>query len=187
MESFIGEHSEDIRGRVLEIGDRSYTFRFGRDRVTQSDVLHFNPGNPEATIVADLTQADQIPSETFDCIICTQTLQFIFDFRAAIRTLFRILKPGGVLLTTSHGISQIARYDMENWGEYWRFTTLSSRLLFTEVFPPTHVTVRAYGNVLAAVAALNGMVSEELRPEELTTHDPDYELLIGVRAVRAAE
>jgi ubiquinone/menaquinone biosynthesis C-methylase UbiE len=44
--------------------------------------------------VADLTHADHIPSDTFDCIICTQVLFLIFDVRTAIRTLYRILKPG---------------------------------------------------------------------------------------------
>jgi SAM-dependent methyltransferase len=165
IENFLAKHAEDIRGHVLEIGDDTYTRRFGGDRVARSDVLHVQEGNPKATIVADLTCADSIPSDTFDCIIFTQTLQFIYDVRAAIRHLYRILKPGGVLLATFPGISQISRYDMDRWGDYWRFTTLSARRLFEEVFPPGNVTVRAYGNVLAAVAFLHGLSAEELRRE----------------------
>jgi SAM-dependent methyltransferase len=184
IENFLAKHAEDIRGHVLEIGDDTYTRRFGGDRVARSDVLHVQEGNPKATIVADLTCADSIPSDTFDCIIFTQTLQVIYDVRAAIRHLHRILKPGGVLLATFPGISQISRYDMDRWGDYWRFTTLSARRLFEEVFPPGNVTVRAYGNVLAAVAFLHGLSAEELRREELDYHDPDYELIITVRAVK---
>lgn len=184
IENFLAKHAEDIRGHVLEIGDDTYTRRFGGDRVARSDVLHVQEGNPKATIVADLTCADSIPSDTFDCIIFTQTLQFIYDVRAAIRHLHRILKPSGVLLATFPGISQISRYDMDRWGDYWRFTTLSARRLFEEVFPPGNVTVRAYGNVLAAVAFLHGLSAEELRREELDYHDPDYELIITVRAVK---
>ena len=45
--------------------------------------------------------------DAFDCIIFTQTLHFIYDVRLAIQTLHRILKPGGVLLATFPGISQI--------------------------------------------------------------------------------
>ena len=45
--------------------------------------------------VADLADAKQIPDERFDAIILTQTLQLIFDPPAALRTLHRILKPGG--------------------------------------------------------------------------------------------
>jgi ubiquinone/menaquinone biosynthesis C-methylase UbiE len=70
-------------------------YRFGGERVIQSDVLHAAAGNTTATIVADLTRADHIPSETFECIILTQTLQYIYDVRAAIGTLYRILSRVG--------------------------------------------------------------------------------------------
>ena len=184
VENFLGAHAEDIRGNVLEIGDDTYTRKFGGNRVTKSDVLHVSEGNPKVTIVADLTKADHVPSNTFDCIIFTQTLQFIYDVRAALQHLYRILKPGGVLLATFPGISQISRYDMNRWGDYWRFTILSARRLFEEVFPPENVEVQAYGNVLTAVAFLHGLAAEELKQEELDYHDPDYEVLITVRAVK---
>lgn len=185
IERFLSGHASDIQGRILEIADDTYTRRFRGDRVIQGDVLHVAEGNPEATIVADLTCADHIPSDTFDCIILTQTLQFIYDVPAAVRTLNRILKPGGVLLATFPGISQISRYDMDRWGEYWRSTTLSARMLFEDVFPAANVAVEAHGNVLAAIAFLQGLAAEELRQEELDHRDPDYEVLITVRAVKA--
>jgi SAM-dependent methyltransferase len=141
-------------------------------------------GNSKATIVADLTCADHISPDTFDCIILTQTLQFIYDVQAALKTLYRILKPGGILLATFAGISQISRWDMDRWGHYWNFTTLSAQRLFEESFPAATVKVEAYGNVLAAVALLNGLATQELRREELDHHDPDYEVLITVRAVK---
>jgi ubiquinone/menaquinone biosynthesis C-methylase UbiE len=119
-------------------------------------------------------------------VILTQTLQFIYDMHAAVRTLHRVLKPGGVVLATCHGISQISSYDMENWGEYWRLTSLSARKLFTETFPQDCVTVRAYGNVLSATAFLHGLTAQELRREELDHHDPRYEVIIAVRAVKPA-
>lgn len=187
IEAFLDRHSPDVYGHVLEMADNAYTRRFGGSRVKQSDVLHSKPNNPNATIVADLTRADEIPSNTFDSIILTQTLQFIYDTRAAIKTLYRILRPGGVLLAAFPGISQIARYDMENWGEYWRFTTLSARMLFSEAFPDSGLTVEAHGNVLAAMAFLQGLVSRELRRDELDYRDRDYELLITVRAVKPQE
>jgi SAM-dependent methyltransferase len=184
IEKFLEEFATDIHGRVLEVAENSYTLRFGGERVTHSDVLHYVSGNPRATIVADLTDADHIPSNTFDCIVLTQTLQFIYNVGAAIRTLHRILKPGGVLLMTCHGISQISRFDMRNWGEYWRFTSLSVQKLFSEVFPEDHVTVQAYGNVLTATAFLHGLTAGELLQEELDYRDPDYELILGVRAMK---
>lgn len=184
IEQFLGEFEIDVHGRVLEVADNSYTFRFGGDRVSQSDVLHYVSGNPKATIVADLTDGDQIPSNSFDCIILTQTLQFIYNVEGAIHTLHRILKPGGVLLVTCHGISQISRLDMQNWGEYWRFTSLSVRNLFSKVFPSNNISVRGYGNVLATTAFLYGLTVRDLRQEELDYRDPDYELVLGVRAIK---
>ena len=172
---------------MLEVADNTYTRQFGGTRVQQSDVLHVAPQHPGATLTADLTCADHLPSETFDCVIFTQTLQFIYDVRAALRTLYRILKPGGVLLATGNGISQIARWDMDHWGEYWRFTSLSAHKLFTEVFPVSHIIVQAHGNVLTAMAFLHGLVSEELRQDELDYFDPDYEVLITIRAVKPLE
>jgi SAM-dependent methyltransferase len=184
IETFLNRYAADIRGNVLEVGDNAYTLRFGGQRVVRSDVLHVTPDSPGATITADLTQANHIPSESFDCIILTQTLQFIYDVGSALRTLHRVLRPGGVLLVTCHGISPIARYDMDRWGEYWRFTTLSARTLFSEVFPAEHVTVQAYGNVFSALGLLHGLLTEEFRREELDYHDQDYEVLVAVRAVK---
>jgi glycosyltransferase involved in cell wall biosynthesis len=184
IEQFLARHAADIRGHVLEIEDDTYTRRFGGARVTQSDVLHVRRGEPKATIVADLTRAENIPCETFDCIVLTQTLQFICDVRAAIATVYRILRPGGVVLATVPGISHIIRYDMDQWGQYWSFTTLSMRRLFEDVFPPASVSVDAYGNVLTAASFLYGMASQELRQDELSHRDPDYEVTITIRAVK---
>ena len=187
IERFLTAHASDIRGRVLEIADDSYTRKFGGGRVTQSDVLHVVAGNPKATIIADLTCADHILSEAFDCAVVTQTLHLIYDIRAAIRTLRRILKPGGALLTTFPGIVHISRYDKDRWGDYWRFTTVSAQRLFEEVFPASHVTVETYGNLLSATALLHGLASEELRQEELDCCDPQYQVLLAVRAVKPVD
>jgi SAM-dependent methyltransferase len=187
IEAFLSGHAAEIRGHVLEIGDDYYTRKFGNGRVTRSDVLHLRSGNLKATLVADLTNAQHIPSNSFDCIIFTQTLQFIYDVRAALGHLHRILKPGGTLLATVPGISQISRYDMDQWGDFWRFTSLSARRLFEESFSGGNVTVQAYGNVLAAIAFLEGLAQQELNQKELDQRDPDYELLIAVRAIKAGE
>jgi SAM-dependent methyltransferase len=185
IERFLAANAGHIRGRVLEIKDDLYTTRFGRGRVSRSDILHPEAGNPAATLVADLTRGDHLPSDAFDCIILTQTLHLIYDVRAALSTVYRILAPGGVLLTTVSGISKISREDMDRWGHSWSFTTRSARLLFEESFPPANVHVEAHGNVLAAVAFLHGLSSGELRREELDYHDPDYQVLIAVRAVKS--
>jgi hypothetical protein len=185
IEGFLQQNQADIHGRVLEIGDPRYTQQFGGDRVTKSDVLHVNLLKPGVTIIGDLTGADEISSDRYDCLIITQTLQLIYEVRAAIKTSYRILKPGGVVLATFPGISQIARARYpEQWKDYWRFTSTAAQRLFAEVFPEENLEVQAHGNVLAATAFLQGLGINELAQEELDHHDPDYEVLIGVRAVK---
>jgi hypothetical protein len=49
------------------------------------------------------------------------------------------------------------------------------------------VTVTTYDNVLAGCAFLHGVATHELRVEELDYHDPDYQVIIGIRAIRAPE
>jgi SAM-dependent methyltransferase len=184
IEQFLTAHRADVRGRVLEIGDDDETRTYGGDRVTRSDVMNLEPGHPKTTIVGDLAAADHVPSDAFDCVLLMQTLQLIYDVRSAVRHVYRILKPGGVVLATAPGISQINRHDSDTWGECWcwNFTALSLRRLFAECFPPDAVEVRPYGNVLAAAGFLYGLGRGDVRPAELDHHDPDYELLISVRA-----
>jgi glycosyltransferase involved in cell wall biosynthesis len=184
IEAALAAHATDIHGHVLEIKDRAYTQRFGGARVTKSDVLDIISDNPQATLVADLTDAPQIPSDTFDCILITQTLHIIYDLPAAIRTLHRILKPGGLVLATVPGISRIVRDGENRWQDHWRFTTASAHRLFQDVFADSKIEIQASGNLCAAVNFLDGRAVEELRPSELEHLDPDYELVIFIRAVK---
>ena len=182
IEDFLARHSADVRGRVLEVKDDGYTRRFGDTRVTASDVLDVDPANPRATLIDDLTTGARLPSDAFDCIVLTQTLQMIFDVRAAIHTIHRILKPGGVALVTVCAITQVTREEAGSW--YWSFTELSARRLFEDAFPAGQVGVETYGNVLAATAFLYGLATHELRDHELDTRDPDYAVTIAIRAVK---
>lgn len=184
IEAFMQRCSADIHGRVLEISRAVYTDKFGGDRVTQADVLHVVPGSQHATLVGNLATGQGLPKEAFDCMILTQTLLCIYDVQAAVANAHAALKPGGVLLATFPGICQISRYDMDRWGDHWRFTDASARRLFGEVFGVENVTISAYGNVLAACAFLHGLAAHELTKDELDYNDPDYQVLITVRAVK---
>ena len=186
IEQFLSEHARDIQGHVLEVADDGYTRRFGGAQVRRSDVIHALAGNPKATVVADLAEAIDIPSDTFDCFICTQTLTYIYSVQSAVAEIHRILKPGGVLLATVPGITQMSPYDRDRWGEYWRFTTQSLRRLLSDSFPLEQVSVQAYGNVLASTALLQGLAVEDLSHDELEHRDQRYELLIAGRAVKPA-
>jgi SAM-dependent methyltransferase len=184
IENFVGRWAEDVRGRALEIKDDSYIRRFGGDRVTRIDVLDVAESNQAATIIADLTRAEHMSADAFDCIIFTETLQLIYDMRAAINTLHRLLKPGGILLATFPGISQIGYEELgDSW--CWMFTRLAIRRLFEEVFTPANVRVEAHGNVLTAIGFLHGLAAEELCQKQLDYQDPNYEVVITLRAVKS--
>jgi|SRR5689334_612239 len=182
IEEFLAGNRDVIRGRVLEIRSSAYTDRFG-SAVAGRDVLDIDATNPNATLVADLTATEDLPEARFDCFILTQTLQFVFDVRAAIAGARRMLRPGGTLLATVPSVSRIApRYGQET--DFWRFTPASCRRLFGDVFGADHVMVEPLGNVGAAVAFLRGAAVEEVPSSVLRANDADFPVIVAVRAVR---
>jgi SAM-dependent methyltransferase len=181
IEQFLSAERARVTGRVLEVLNRDYTERFGM-AVERSDVLDVDPSNADATIVADLAAADEIASETFDCFILTQTLQYIYDLKAALAHSHRILRPGGTLLCSVPSVSRIDRLELDS--EYWRLTAAACSRLFGDAFPGGDVAVRARGNVLAAVAFLMGMAAEELSMRELERDDPFFPLVVTIRATK---
>jgi glycosyltransferase involved in cell wall biosynthesis/SAM-dependent methyltransferase len=181
IEAFLARHAGDIRGRVLEVGDNDYTRGLGGDRVTTSDVLHVDPAARGATLVGDLQKGDNLPSNAFDCVVLTQTLHLLFDMRAAVATLHRILKPGGILLVTVPGVSSV---DSGEWGGTWMWSLTEASLgrLLAGSFAENDVAATTYGNVLTAVAFLHGLAEDELRPQEYDVTDPHYPVIVAGRA-----
>ena len=182
IDDFLSRRSADIKGSVLEVKSSNYTRRFGSD-VTRSEVLDIDSENPQATIIADLNAATDLPDQQFDCIVLTQTLQFVYDFNAALRDLHRSLKPGGVLLMTVPGITPLRTRRMD-W--YWSFTNLAVQRLLGEHFRPENIEVAVYGNLISGTAFLYGIASEELGRDELAACDPDYQVIVAARAMRTA-
>jgi SAM-dependent methyltransferase len=133
------------------------------------------------TIVADLAAATCIPSNMFDCIVLTQTLQYIYDLPSAIRTIYRILAPRGVLLATVPGICPVIP---ESWPNYWAFRPASVTKMFAEVFPSDDISVESAGNVCAAATFLYGLAREEIDPSALDIRDPAYPIVVSIRAVK---
>lgn len=181
IDKFMDSNRGLVRGHVLEVAENSYSRQYGSNLLSM-DVLHYEEGAPHATIIGDLTHPDGLPEDRFDCFICTQTFHVIYKYMDAIRGAHRVLRPGGILLATLAGIAQISRYDMDRWGDYWRFTTLSARMSFEEVFGAGNVTAGYYGNCYAAVNFLRGISLEEVTPHKLDEQDPNYPVLITIVA-----
>jgi SAM-dependent methyltransferase len=182
IERFLSENGRAITGRVLEVLNADYTRQFGVG-VAHSDVLDIDSGNPAATVIADLAAADTIEAASFDCIVLTQTLQYVFDLESALGHVHRILRPGGTVLCTVPAVSRIGRREIDS--ELWRFTPAACTRLFEGAFSPGIVEVRGRGNVLTCVAFLVGMAAEELSAQELEGDDAFFPLLVTVRATKA--
>ena len=182
INDFLEGNKHHIKGITCEIADKTYTDRFGNG-VIKAEVLSFEKSNG-VTIIGDLCKSETLPKNKFDCFILTQTLSFIYDFNQAIKGIYFSLNDNGVALVTVPGISQISRYDMDKWGDYWRFTDLSIKKLFIDVFGEKNVEVIAYGNVLTATSFLHGISAEELTKEEIFHVDNNFQVTITIRACK---
>lgn len=180
LEEFLREFSGDIRGACLEFLSDDYTTRFAGGEIERLDILHVDKGNPAATLVADLTRPNDIPSEHFDCIVCTHVLNVVANLGTAVTELHRILRPGGTLLVA---VPHVSMYDAEAH-EIWRFTPGGLAAILEREFGSDQVTVRAYGNSLTAAGEIRGLVSHEFWRSELCFHDPRFAVEVCARAVK---
>ncbi len=189
IDQFLAAEAGILRGVVIEVADDRYARRFSAPG-SDIRILHRDPqvdaACATAHIIGDLAVPETMPEAVADAFICTQTLQFVFDLTAGVRGTHRLLRPGGVLLATLPCLSQISRYDADRWGDFWRLTPACAEKLFSSVFGTGAVTVRAYGNALAARAFIDGLAIEDLPdPTVLDQADPDYPLIIGIRAQKS--
>jgi len=180
LEEFLKERDADIHGHCLEFEDDRYTTRFGGSRVTKLDILHKEDDNPNATIVADLTASNTIPSDQFDCIICTHVLHHIIELNAFISELHRILKPGGVLLVAVPHVSMCE----PAIHELLRFTPEGLFVLLKKAFEEKNVNIQSYGNSLTAAGQIRGLVAHEFTKRELDTLDPRFAVDVCARAIK---
>lgn len=185
ISKFMEKHASDIRGRTLEIAGNRYVREFGHD-VERVDILDIVADNPDATIVADFADAPNAPDDAFDCLVVTQILSWIYDVRAPFETAHRILAPGGVFLATTPGITRLAPIEAERFGEWWHFTSAAATRVGEEVFGHGNVEVQSFGNPLAAAATLFGLGQWDVTTDELDVHDPNFEVIVAIRAVKQA-
>jgi SAM-dependent methyltransferase len=180
LEQFLNSHRADVKGNCLEFQDPLYSPRFGGENIDKLDILHIDDRNPHATLVADLTAPNDLPTEAFDCIVCTHVLHVIYEVEKVIGELHRILRPDGVLLVA---VPHTSMQDPRE-GELWRFTPEGLRRALASVFAPNAITVHAYGNSLTAAGDLRGVVASEFEEDELNAHDPWFPVEVCARATK---
>lgn len=181
IKKFIEKHSALIHGITVEIGDKQYSKLFNSG-ITESIAAGINNGNE--VVYLDLTNPDAEFMDKVDCLIATQVLNFIYDFKKSIHGISKILRKNGTALITLACLEQVSTYDKNEWGDYWRFTPDSAKKMFSEIFEDSNVEIDVYGNLLTVTSILHGLSAEELKQEELNYKDPQYPLIIGVKVVK---
>jgi SAM-dependent methyltransferase len=141
--------AQDVRGlRVLDVGcgDRpDEALLTGAAEIVGFDV----PGNAHADLHGSV---DAIPVEdaSFDVVLCLQVLEHVPDPAAAVRELRRVVKPGGRVLLSTHGVYPFH----PNPDDLWRWTHDGLERVFRANGEWSSVTVRPGAGTAATVAML---------------------------------
>lgn len=179
IEGFLRKNREKICGDVLEIADNNYTLKFGTGAF-KSHILHVNGWGGDNVIKGNLETGEGIKENSVDCLLCTQTIQFIYNAKAVAKNIYKLLRDGGCALITAHGVAELSMYDYQNWGEYWRFTKLSLFNLFSEYFDKDNIEINSYGNVKIATALLYGLAIEDMDESDFEYNDEQFPVIISV-------
>lgn len=186
IEEFLQENAEYIYGVVMEVANNNYTKMYGRDKVSKSVVSHVK-GWGKDSVVCNFETGEGVVENSIDCLICTQTLQYIFDLSSAIKNIYKMLKPGGAALITVPGIKPLCEYDNDKWGEQWSFTYNCLKKLCSMVASEDDYKVIQYGNAKIATAYLYGLCVEELKTSDFEYQDSQYPFLICARITKQRE
>ncbi len=181
IENFIKANKDLIKGVCLEITDTAYIDKYGEGKVTKADALDINKNNKMATVYGDLRDLSNIDSNSYDCLIITQTFVMIDEYEAALRECHRILKPGGFALVTMPCLGPVWNID----SHYWRWTRASAEYLFRKYFPNDSLEVQTYGNAFAGQCFWVGMALEEVPTDKLNENDKFFPVIVSVKVRKA--
>ena len=164
----------EVKGRVLEVG------------VGRGDLLSRMPADTGALFGCDLSEgniagcaarfqemkreaflchsdAEQLPygSDSFDAVYSLSVLWYLPDYRAAIREMFRVAKPGGLVLFDTYNAWHVTSLSNHVWRKICRTmgrelgrTTLATASALKEAVEPLAKECRVYGNYLVLPAGL---------------------------------
>ena len=142
LKEFLDENVE--QGNILDIGSAQWNYpKEHFKNVTTLDV------RPPADVIGSIMNLP-FDDESFDCILCLETLEHVEDPLKAMREIYRVLKSGGKFI----GSAPFA-YELhgEEYGDYWRFTRQCWEKLLMRNFK--NVSIKPYaGKTLAPMGYL---------------------------------
>jgi hypothetical protein len=181
IDKFFTENSSLVMGKCLEFGDTSYIVKYGK-RVSKKVTFNYCDVSSmsDDKLLGDISDIDSLPSGSFDCILCVNVLNFIYDTPSALLGLKKLLsRSGRIMLTVAGPSAHISRYDMDRWGDYWRMTDKALIKLAQDAGFIVEKS-ETFGNPYSCSAQLNGLSVEDLIEEKIRPTHPDYQLIIAV-------
>jgi SAM-dependent methyltransferase len=114
-------------GRVLDYGcaDVPYRHFFAEDADYVAADL---PGNPHAVVEIESDGTVPLPDESVDAVVSTQVLEHVSDPAVYLSECFRLLRPGGRMLLSTHGMMVYHPDPVD----YWRWTCSGLQRAVTE-------------------------------------------------------
>jgi SAM-dependent methyltransferase len=125
---------EEIEGkRVLEIGayDVNGSLRYVIEMLKPSEYIGSDiEAGPGVDLVCPAEELiAKFGEDSFDVVISANVLEHILDWRSAVSTMKRILKPGGTLLVIAPSIWVYHAHP----GDYWRYNAQDFRAIFSDL------------------------------------------------------
>ncbi len=160
-----------LSGTVLDLGSKSN--RMSYNRFLRYDpamkLIHTDMETDENSevIKLDLEQPFNLADQSFDVVLCFNTLEHIYNHRNVMTEVWRILRPGGRLYLS---VPFLTRYHKDPH-DYWRYTYETLEFLAHEAgFQQAEVTALVVGPFTTAFSLWYGWLPGWLRPLFLAPH-----------------
>jgi len=174
IEKFLKNNQEYIHDDVIEIADLTYTKQYGHS-LKKCIALHVE-GKGDC-LKGNFDTGEGIVDGMADCLICTQTLQYIYHLNNAAKNIYKMLKIEGSALITMPFLCQHLE-GTNSWNDYWRVTPQYLKRIFAEVFGEENVTAGSFGNIKTAIGFLYGLCCNDIDECDFEYNDKEYPVIV---------